>query len=90
MKVRKLSLTLQILLINVAILLVTTIVLGTTLKSEINRIRLNEAVRLISNTDLPVWAIAEKCGFCCASHLNTRFKAMFGYTPSVFRYQNPR
>ena len=31
MKVRKLSLTLQILLINVAILLVTTIVLGTTL-----------------------------------------------------------
>ena len=68
----------------------SNLVLGTTLKSEINRIRLNEAVRLISNTDLPVWAIAEKCGFCCASHLNTRFKAMFGYTPSVFRYQNPR
>ena len=65
-------------------------ILGTTLKSEINRIRLNEAVRLISNTDLPIWAIAEKCGFCCASHLNTRFKATFGYSPSMFRYQNPR
>ena len=68
----------------------SNLILGTTLKSEINRIRLNEAVRLISNTDLPVWVIAEKCGFCCASHLNTRFKEMFGYTPSVFRYQRPQ
>ena len=67
----------------------SNLVLGTTLKSEINRIRLNEAVRLISNTDLPVWAIAEKCGFCCASHLNTRFKTAFGHSPSVFRYRNP-
>lgn len=66
------------------------LILGTTLKNEINRIRLNEAVRLISNTDRPIWEIAEKCGFCCASHLNTRFKAAFGHSPSVFRYRNPR
>ena len=65
------------------------LVLGSTLKSEINRIRLNEAVRLISNTDLPMSEIAEKCGFCCASHLNTRFKAAFGHSPSVFRYRDP-
>ena len=65
------------------------LVLGNTLKSEINRIRLNEAVRLISNTDLPMSEIAEKCGFCCASHLNTRFKAAFGHSPSVFRYRDP-
>ena len=66
------------------------VVLGTTLKNEINRIRLNEAVHLISNTDLSIQAVAERCGFCCASHLNTRFKATFGYSPSVFRYRNPR
>ena len=66
------------------------LVLGTTLKSEITRIRLNEAVRLISNTSLSMQAIAEKCGFCCASHLNTRFKAVFGHNPSVFRYQDPQ
>ena len=65
------------------------LVLGTTLKNEINRIRLNEAVRLISNTGLSVQAVAERCGFCCASHLNTRFKAAFGYSPSAFRYRNP-
>lgn len=65
------------------------LVLGTTLKNEINRIRLNEAVRLISNTGLSIQAVAERCGFCCASHLNTRFKAAFGYSPSAFRYRNP-
>ena len=66
------------------------LVLGTTLKCEITRIRLNEAVRLISNTDLSIQSIAERCGFCCAGHLNARFKAVFGHTPSVFRYQNPK
>ena len=65
------------------------LVLGNTLKNEINRIRLNEAVRLISNTTLPLSQVAEKCGFCCASHLNARFKAAFGYSPSVFRYRDP-
>ena len=66
------------------------LVLGTTLKAETDRIRLNEAVRLISNTDASIQSIAEKCGFCCASHLNTRFKTIFGHNPSVFRYQDPK
>ena len=61
------------------------LVLGNTLKNEIIRIRLNEAVRLVSNTSLPLSEVAEKCGFCCASHMSTRFKAAFGYSPSVFR-----
>ena len=65
------------------------LVLGSTLKKEITRIRLNEAVRLISNTSLPLSEVAEKCGFCGAAHLNTRFKAVFGYSPSVFRYRDP-
>lgn len=68
----------------------SNLVLGSTLKTEIDRIRLNEAVRLISNTGLSIQSIAEKCGFCCASHLNTRFKTIFGHNPSVFRYQDPK
>ena len=63
--------------------------IGRTLKDEINRIRLNEAIRLLSNTSLSVQAVAEQCGFCCASHLGTRLKAAFGHPPSVFRYRNP-
>ncbi|MBE6396682.1 MAG: helix-turn-helix domain-containing protein [Lentisphaerae bacterium] len=66
------------------------LILGTTLKAEIDRIRLNEAVRLISNTNMSMQSIAERCGFCCASHLNTRFKTIFGHNPSVFRYQPPK
>ena len=65
------------------------LVLGTTLKNEMNRIRLNEAVRLISNTQLSMQDVAEKCGFCCSNHLNSRFKAAFGHSPSMFRYRNP-
>lgn len=63
-------------------------ILGCTFRDEVNRIRLNEAVRLLSNTDLSVQEIALKCGFCCASHLGTRMKQAFGYPPSTFRYAN--
>lgn len=65
-------------------------VLGRSLKEEINVVRLNEAVRLLSNSALPIAEVAERCGFCGASHLGTRFKAAFGYGPSVFRYQAPK
>lgn len=65
-------------------------ILGCTFRDEINRIRLNEAVRLISNTDLSMQEIALRCGFCCASHLGTRFKRAFGYSPSTFRYSPPK
>ena len=65
-------------------------VLGTTLKAEIDRIRLNEAVRLVSNSDLPLQKVAEMCGYCCTSHMGTVFRATFGHPPSVFRYQSPK
>ena len=64
-------------------------VLGTTFKAEVNRIRLNEAVRLISNSDLPLQRVAECCGYCSTSHLGIAFRAAFGHPPSVFRYRNP-
>lgn len=61
-------------------------VFGCTLKEKVNRIRINEAVRLLSNTELPIAEVAERCGFCGASHLGVRMKAAFGYPPSVFRH----
>jgi len=64
-----------------------TLALGHTLRTEIERIRLNEAVRSISNSSLPIQDIAERCGFCSASYLTLRFKAAFGHPPSVFRYR---
>ncbi|HOR98368.1 MAG TPA: substrate-binding domain-containing protein, partial [Kiritimatiellia bacterium] len=62
------------------------LVLGKTLKEEIDSIRLNEAVRLLANSSEAIVKIASKCGFCGASHLNTRLKTVFGYGSSVFRY----
>ena len=66
------------------------LVLGTTFRSEIYRIRLNEAVRLVSNSDLPLQKIAEMCGYCCTSHMGSAFRKTFGHPPSVFRYQEPK
>lgn len=61
-------------------------VFGCTLKEKVKRIRLNEAVRLLSNTKLSVQEIAERCGFCGASHLGLNMREAFGYPPSVFRH----
>lgn len=63
-------------------------VFGCTLKEKVNRIRLNGAVRLLSNSSLSVQAVAERCGFCGASHLGRKIKAAFGYPPSVFRHSS--
>ena len=59
--------------------------LGHTFREEIRRIRLSEGISLLSNTALPVAAIAERCGFCNASHFSRAVKAAFGYTPGTFR-----
>ena len=60
-------------------------VFGCPLKAKVDRLRLNEAVRLLTNSDLPVQEVAERCGFCGASHLGRKMRAAFGYSPSVFR-----
>lgn len=62
--------------------------LGCTFRDEVTRIRLNEAVRLLANTELSVQEIALKCGFCCASHLGTRIRQAFKRSPSSFRATN--
>ena len=59
--------------------------LGHTFREEIRRIRLSEGISLLSNTALPIATIAERCGFCNASHFSRAVKAAFGYTPGTFR-----
>ena len=59
--------------------------LGHTIADEITRIQLDAAAELISSTERNIDDIARECGFCSASHLGLRMKAVRGATPSELR-----
>lgn len=59
--------------------------LNTTLKQLLLTIRVNEAKRLLKESDLPVNGIADKVGFGHVSHFNRVFKDVEGKTPLEFR-----
>ncbi|MCQ2426783.1 MAG: helix-turn-helix transcriptional regulator [Clostridia bacterium] len=48
-------------------------------------VKISRAQYMLENTDEPVEAIAEKCGFSSRSYFCTTFKAATGYTPLKFR-----
>ena len=54
---------------------------------EIQRVRLAEARRLLSMTDLTIESIAAKTGFGSASRLSASFRSQFGVPPSQFRIE---
>nr|WP_321412319.1 AraC family transcriptional regulator [uncultured Carboxylicivirga sp.] len=54
-------------------------------KTYINRIRINEAKRLLSQTDLNIGEIAFKVGFNNQSHFNRVFKVETQMSPSEYR-----
>ena len=58
---------------------------GHSLREEVLRLRLNLAVRELSNTTMTVQEVALRCGFCDASHLGRAVRKAFGYSPRVFR-----
>lgn len=58
---------------------------GHTIADELTRIRLDAAVERLAGTSLPVEDIARECGFCGASHLGLRLKAVRGVSPSELR-----
>ena len=62
--------------------------LGHSAGAEIARRRIAEAKRLLDGTDLPLAAIAERCGFCHASFLIRTFKRATGLTPHGWRRRN--
>lgn len=58
---------------------------GTTFKQYVTEIRLNEAKRLLKETDLQISEIAYAVGFGNVSHFNRVFKAEVNQSPSAFR-----
>jgi len=63
--------------------------LGITISEAVKRIRLSAAKELLSNTQLPIAEIAEKCGFASTSHLSLRLRESTGLTPRGFRRNEP-
>ena len=60
-------------------------VTGTTFKEHLNRVRVEEAARLLSNTDYPVMEIAIACGYKDQSYFTKVFKKLTGLTPKQYR-----
>ena len=65
-----------------------TMLMNTSPSLFIRSIRLRRAATLLSTTDLPVGEVAERAGFCNASHLSRLFVAEFGCKPSEYRQKS--
>lgn len=52
------------------------------------RLRLEHALRLVSDCDTPLSEVALACGFCDQSHFSRAFKAAYGDTPSRMRQRS--
>ena len=63
-------------------------VLDTTVHSEIARVRLDAAVRLLRTTDSSVAAISKLAGFASPQHFSYAFRRAFRVTPEAYRRQN--
>ena len=64
--------------------------LGRTPHQEILRCRIDKARLLLSTTDLPIKAIAQRVGVGNAEYLSVIFKRIVGSTPASFRRQHTR
>ena len=58
---------------------------GRTILSEIQRVRLEHAKRMLRDTDLPIPQIAESSGYNSASYLTQVFRKEIGITPAKYR-----
>lgn len=61
--------------------------LSKTPKQFLNEVRLENARRLLTETQQPIMEIAYKCGFSEHSYFSKQFKALFGILPSQLRKQ---
>lgn len=57
---------------------------GTTFVKYLTRVRMREAEKLLQNTSLPVWKIAEKTGFSDTRYFTKIFKDYYGILPSEY------
>ena len=62
-----------------------TAIMGMTPVAFVLQVRLNYASNLIVNSDTPMTAIAQQCGFSNQAHFSKMFKQQFGVSPQQFR-----
>jgi AraC family transcriptional regulator of adaptative response / methylphosphotriester-DNA alkyltransferase methyltransferase len=58
---------------------------GTGFRSYLARLRMEEAARLLTTTDLPVRVVGRRVGYRQAGQFTKAFKRTHGTTPSQFR-----
>ncbi|MCH6256435.1 substrate-binding domain-containing protein [Puniceicoccaceae bacterium K14] len=61
--------------------------LGRTPKEEITRARVESAKLLLSQTDLSIPLVAERCGYMYPERFAVAFRKLIGMTPSAYRKQ---
>jgi AraC-like DNA-binding protein len=59
--------------------------LGCTFTDHLTTLRLARAKELLATTDLPVAAVAARCGFAATEHFHRVFRRRMGTTPGAFR-----
>ncbi len=59
--------------------------IGRSIHTEILRVRMDKAQRLLAETDLKLQTIAERCGFKRAAYLSAVFQAKLGLRPGDYR-----
>lgn len=58
---------------------------GCTFRQHLLEIRLYHARQQLTNTETPIWQIANDCGFSCQGAFATAFRKYTGCTPSQYR-----
>jgi LacI family transcriptional regulator len=64
--------------------------LGRTIHDEIVLVRLKRAQDLLAGTDMPIAAVAQRCGFGHQEYLGAVFRARLGQTPASYRRRSGR
>ncbi|WP_027092417.1 response regulator [Cohnella thermotolerans] len=58
---------------------------GKTFIQYVTEVRMAQAIRLLEGTQLSLWDISELTGFSNASYFSSKFKRMYGVSPSDYR-----
>lgn len=64
--------------------------IGYQFNDYVNRLRINKAQKLLSETDLPITVIALECGFESQRNFNRIFKELTVLTPTKFRIESSK
>ncbi len=59
--------------------------IGKTPMEYLSELRLSSAKELLVNSDMPIYEIAENCGFENIYYFSNKFKHNIGYSPSAYR-----